>query len=122
MLAVQFEHQDRRAIIKYLIEKGADVNCRGNDLVDGGTARHIAADHGHFDIVQFLITKGADPTIVDANNCFPAEVANHKLMNEQDRQRIIHYSKCHAILQERQDQIKRYDSYSMTHIVTHRIL
>ena len=95
MLAVQFEHDDRRNIIKYLIDKGADVNCRGNDKADGGTALHVAASHGCFDIVQLLITKGADPTIVDANDCFPAEVANHKLMNEHDKQRIIHYRRCH---------------------------
>jgi ankyrin repeat protein len=45
-----------------LLEKGADVNTRGND---GFTALDMAAGHGHTDIVQALLSQGADMNAKD---------------------------------------------------------
>ena len=43
------------AIAQLLIDKGADVNARGNK---GSTALMIAASNGHTDIVKALLDKG----------------------------------------------------------------
>ena len=49
-------------VAELLIQKGADVNFRGND---GGTALHAAAFLGQYEIAELLIQKGAD---VNARN------------------------------------------------------
>lgn len=41
---------------RYLIDQGADVNCK----VWQSTALQVAAEHGHFSIVEMLITAGAN--------------------------------------------------------------
>lgn len=48
--------------VKYLHERGADVNARG---FFGGTALHWAAGHGHLATTIFLLEHGADPTLKD---------------------------------------------------------
>ncbi|MHC4540282.1 MAG: ankyrin repeat domain-containing protein [Planctomycetota bacterium] len=46
---------DRQAV-EDLLDKGADVNAKG----EGGVALHVAALKGHKDIAELLITRGAD--------------------------------------------------------------
>ena len=53
MIAASNGHTD---IVKALLDKGADVNARGNK---GSTALMFAAYNGHTDIVKSLIDKGA---------------------------------------------------------------
>ncbi|KAK7456363.1 hypothetical protein VKT23_010610 [Stygiomarasmius scandens] len=48
-------------VIKFLIEKGADVNAVGGFY---GTALQAAASQGHLDVVKFLVEKGADVNAV----------------------------------------------------------
>jgi len=48
------------AIMKMLIEHGADPNSRGGEY---GTALQAAATHGCLQNVKFLLAAGADPTI-----------------------------------------------------------
>lgn len=44
-------------ILKFLIERGADVNKCGG--IAGGGALHIAASEGHLEIVKYLLSCGA---------------------------------------------------------------
>ena len=44
-------------IIKYLISKGVNVNCRSKN---GFTPLHIAVINGHLDIVKYLVSCGAE--------------------------------------------------------------
>lgn len=46
----------------FLLEKGADINCRG---FFGAPGLHWAAIHGHKAMVEFLISHGADLTLRD---------------------------------------------------------
>jgi ankyrin repeat protein len=48
--------------VKLLVEAGMDVNLRG-DL--GNTSLHYARKHAHDDVVQFLISHGALPHLVN---------------------------------------------------------
>ena len=51
----------RTAIVKALLDKGADVNARnGKDAEAGATALMYAAAEGHTDTVRILIDRGAD--------------------------------------------------------------
>lgn len=54
MLATFNDHNET---VKFLIEKGADVNGKMNN---GKTALMLAAGQGHVDIVKLLLDKGAD--------------------------------------------------------------
>lgn len=49
-------------VARFLLEKGADVNCRG---FFGAPGLHWAAINGHKPMVEFLIGHGADPTLRD---------------------------------------------------------
>jgi ankyrin repeat protein len=49
-------------VAKFLLEKGADINCRG---FFGAPGLHWAAIHGHKAMVEFLIDHGADLTLRD---------------------------------------------------------
>ncbi|HEY2114242.1 MAG TPA: ankyrin repeat domain-containing protein [Candidatus Angelobacter sp.] len=50
------------AVAKFLLEKGADINCRG---FFGAPGLHWAAIHGHKPMVEFLLDHGADLTLRD---------------------------------------------------------
>lgn len=58
---------NRREIIKYLLEKGADVTNRGGDLQS--TALHWCVRQGHLAATVLLMEAGSDPTIQDAEGC-----------------------------------------------------
>jgi hypothetical protein len=49
-------------VAKFLLEKGADINCRG---FFGAPGLHWAAIHGHKAMVEFLIDHGADLSLRD---------------------------------------------------------
>lgn len=49
-------------VAKFLLEKGADINCRG---FFGASGLHWAAIHGHKRMVEFLMGHGADLTLRD---------------------------------------------------------
>lgn len=54
-----------RALAECLIEQGARLDDREDDVTGsfGKTALHYAAEHGHEDLVRYLVTRGADVTI-----------------------------------------------------------
>lgn len=58
---------NRREIIKYLLEKGADVTKRGGDLQS--SALHWSVRQGHLASTVLLLKAGADPTLQDAEGC-----------------------------------------------------
>ena len=49
-------------VARFLLEKGADINCRG---FFGAPGLHWAAINGHKPMVEFLIAQGADLTLRD---------------------------------------------------------
>jgi ankyrin repeat protein len=50
---------------KFLLEKGADINAIPTGFDYAGTGLHYAALNGHRGMVDFLLERGADPTIKD---------------------------------------------------------
>jgi ankyrin repeat protein len=46
-----------RDVVKYLIEKGADVKAKA---WDNSTPLHIACESGNLDLVKYLVEHGAD--------------------------------------------------------------
>ena len=59
-------------IVKYLVERGADYNCKDNNNV---TPLYFAAYKGHIEIVKYLVERGADVNCKDNNNDTPLYVA-----------------------------------------------
>lgn len=57
--------EGRTEIVKYLIEKGADVNFRGKEW--GHTPLSEAASRGFDDVIEVLLKAGADPKVKDRN-------------------------------------------------------
>lgn len=49
-------------VAKFLLEKGADINCKG---FFGAPGLHWAAINGHKEMVEFLIARGADTHLRD---------------------------------------------------------
>ena len=60
--------------VKYLVEElGADVNARDND---GYNPLHHAAARGDNEMIQYLVSKGADVTVVARSGQTVADMAN----------------------------------------------
>ena len=66
-LSQRDENRDRwdkvMAITRLLLEKGGDVSARGGC---GETPLHLAAQHGHVNMIRFLLNAGADPLLTSA--------------------------------------------------------
>jgi peptidoglycan/LPS O-acetylase OafA/YrhL len=58
------------SVVAVLLDAGADINRAGPY---GGTALHAAGYMGEAEIVQFLLARGADPTIRDSGGMRPLE-------------------------------------------------
>ena len=63
---------------KFLLEKGAQLNAIPPGFDFSGTALHYAAVNGHKDMVDFLVSSGADVKITDTKvNSTPSGWADH---------------------------------------------
>ncbi|CAL1296058.1 unnamed protein product [Larinioides sclopetarius] len=58
-----------------LLAAGCDINCQNNS---GFTVLHLASSRGNLSLVQYLLLKGADPTISTAESILPYEMAAMK--------------------------------------------
>lgn len=58
---------NRKEIMVFLIEKGAEVDAVGGEL--NATPLHWATRQGHLDAAVILMNAGADPTLRDAEGC-----------------------------------------------------
>jgi hypothetical protein len=62
------------AAVRYLVEElGADVNARDHE---GNTAVHHAASRGDLEMIRYLVTKGADVTVVNREGQTTVDMAN----------------------------------------------
>jgi ankyrin repeat protein len=60
--------------VKYLVEEvGADVNERD---YDGNSVLHQAAARGDNEMIQYLVSKGADPKVVNRDGQTTVDMAN----------------------------------------------
>jgi uncharacterized protein len=75
------------AIMDLLLQHGADINAqvtgtktyslriaRAPSSTEGMTALHVAAQKGNTELVQYLLEKGANPGLVDANGHKPIDL------------------------------------------------
>ncbi|XP_018326776.1 palmitoyltransferase Hip14 isoform X2 [Agrilus planipennis] len=58
---------NRKEIMRFFIDKGAEVDAVGGEL--DATPLHWATRQGHLDAVVLLMNAGADPTLRDAEGC-----------------------------------------------------
>ena len=74
--------------VEWLVEYGADVNATQQG---GWTALHEAARQGNFEMVEYLLSKGASPAIKSEDGKAPADLANEK-----GHQQVLAALKAHA--------------------------
>ena len=77
------------AAVKYLVEEvGADVNARDHE---GNTAIHHAASRGDLEMIQYLVSKGADPKAVNREGQTTIDMANGPVQRVQPWPEVIKY-------------------------------
>ncbi|KAL9103918.1 MAG: hypothetical protein Q9163_001066 [Psora crenata] len=91
--AVKRDTSDRIDVLEFIISKGPSINsimyqnrldCYNQQKLFGiGTPLHEAAEDGKLDIVEILLSKGADPLIKDARGMLAlerAQLAGHSVV------------------------------------------
>ena len=75
--------------VKYLVEElGADVNARDHE---GNTAIHHAASRGDIEMIQYLVSKGADVKAVNREGQTTVDMANGPVQRVQPWPETIKY-------------------------------
>jgi ankyrin repeat protein len=79
--AHRFAPTGMMAAVKYLVEEiGADVNAEDED---GSTALHNAASRGDNEMIEYLVSKGADPKKVNRKGQTTVDMANGPVQRTQ---------------------------------------
>lgn len=75
--AARTDNQGNADVINLLVSKGADIDHRASDDSGrpGGTALHLAASLGNYEVVKQLLTNGADPNAEDISGNTPLHAA-----------------------------------------------
>jgi len=77
------------AAVKYLVEElGADVNARDHE---GNNAIHHAASRGDLEMIQYLVSKGADPKAVNREGQTTVDMANGPVQRVQPWPETVKY-------------------------------
>jgi ankyrin repeat protein len=77
------------AAVRYLIEElGADVNARDHE---GNNAIHHAASRGDLEMIQYLVSKGADPKAVNREGQTTVDMANGPVQRVQPWPETVKY-------------------------------
>jgi ankyrin repeat protein len=75
--------------VKFLVEEaGADVNARDHE---DNSALHHAASRGDVDMLQYLVSKGADPLVVNREGQTTVDMANGPVQRTQPWPEAIKY-------------------------------
>lgn len=77
-------------LIKEILEKKININKRQKE---GLTPLHCAAQNGQLNAVEYLISMGADPDLVDNNGFTALEAANRFLPQGEGHDKVIKYLK-----------------------------
>ena len=72
----------RKDVAKFLISQNADINKADN--IHGYTPLHTAAKHGHIEVVQLLLEKGANPALQDKYDNRPIDYLRN--LSKENRQ------------------------------------
>ena len=74
----KYEKSDVLRYLEYFVSKGANVNAKFDVQTynKGATPLHFAARYGDFEIVKFLVSKGADVNETDNFGNTPLDVAH----------------------------------------------
>lgn len=72
---INFENNSLEQMV-LLIERGANINLRD---ISGNTPLHIACRGGNIDLIQTLISHGADRNIPNMNNLVPVDIAQQQV-------------------------------------------
>lgn len=88
--AIWRQQDDRMEVVKYLLEKGANVNAvmfrndywsyLQREMLALGTPLHYAAKQGDVDLIQLFLDRGADASMLNTAGKLPheeAQRANH---------------------------------------------
>ncbi|XP_027174073.1 uncharacterized protein LOC113773636 [Coffea eugenioides] len=68
---------NRLDILEILCLGYSDIDMNSTDS-RGQTALHLAAHHGHLDVVRFLVSEGSDPDVVDGKGWAPLHYATRE--------------------------------------------
>jgi ankyrin repeat protein len=75
--------------VKFLVEEaGADVNARDHE---GNSALHHAASRGDVEMLKYLVSKGADPLVVNREGQTTVDMANGPVQRTQPWPEAIEY-------------------------------
>jgi cytohesin len=81
-----------RPVVNLLLQRGANINSRG---FQGHTALHEAAYYNRPEMVDLLLSNGADPNLKDATGKTPMDLAN--LAGRDERAQVINLLIKHGV-------------------------
>ena len=74
-------------MVRILLREGEDVHQRTHNK--GNTPMHIAARHGHFLIVKYLIEIGAQTSVTNLEGQTPIKYLEEALVADPDKRELL---------------------------------